>query len=77
MQAEAIQKAFGPPGNVFEQDGKVRGLAYACEDASGQVLQLRMVFAEDGGLDSWVLGDKKAAEPAATAPTPKEPAGAS
>jgi hypothetical protein len=68
MTAQAILNAFGPAGNVLEQDGKVRGLTYACEDASGQVLQLRMVFSADERLEKWVLRDPKAAEPAAATP---------
>lgn len=65
MTAQAILNAFGPAGNVFEQDGKVRGLTYPCEDASGQVLQLRMVFSPDERLEKWVLRDPKAPEPMA------------
>jgi len=64
MGADAVQKAFGSADNVFQEDGKVRGLTYACEDASGKVLQLRMVFADDGQLQKWVLKDPKAPEPA-------------
>jgi hypothetical protein len=63
MAAEDIVSAFGAAGNVLEQDGKVRGLSYPCEDASGQVLQLRMVFSTDGKLEKWVLRDPKAPEP--------------
>ena len=73
MTAQAILSAFGPAGNVFEQDGKVRGLTYACEDASGQVQQLRMVFSADQRLEKWVLRDPKAPE-AAAAPSAAPPA---
>lgn len=68
MTAQAILNAFGAAGNVLEQDGKVRGLTYACEDASGQVLQLRMVFSSAERLENWVLRDPKAPEPAAAPP---------
>ena len=69
--AEAIQNAFGAAGNAFEKDGKIRGLAYPCEDAAGQVLQLRMVFTADEKLDNWVLGDAKTTEPPAPPPAGK------
>jgi hypothetical protein len=64
VTAQVILSAFGPAGNVLEKDGKVRGLAYPCEDASGQVHQLRMVFTDEERLENWVLGDAKATEPA-------------
>ena len=64
MTAKAILNAFGPARDVLEQDGKVRGLTYPCEDASGQVLALRMVFSADEKLEKWVLRDPKAPEPA-------------
>jgi hypothetical protein len=72
MQADAILRAFGPPGDVREEDGKVRGLAYPCEDSSGKVLQLRMAFNADAKLEKWVLKDPKAPEPSAPpAPAPR------
>jgi hypothetical protein len=74
-EARAILNAFGPAGNVFEQDGKVRGLSYACEDPAGQVLQLRMVFSADEKLEKWVLRDPKAPEPAAPAEPASPPEG--
>lgn len=76
MAAEDILRAFGPAGDVREEDGKVRGLAYPCEDASGKVLQLRMVFSPDARLEKWVLRDPKAPlEP--SAPPAPEPHAAS
>ena len=68
MRVETIRKGLGPGGDVLETDGKVRGLAYPCEDAEGKVLQLRMVFSEDGRLEKWVLKDPKA-------PASEEPKG--
>jgi hypothetical protein len=56
MEARAILRAFGKPQDVLEQDGKVRGLTYACETATGAVESLRMVFSPDERLDRWTLG---------------------
>lgn len=55
MRAKAILKAFGDPIDALEQDGQVRGLTYNCENATGQVMQLRMVFDAEGGLTQWAL----------------------
>jgi hypothetical protein len=55
MTAVAILNAFGPPVDTLEQDGKVRGLTYYCEDAAGNAQQLRMVFDSDGRLENWAL----------------------
>jgi hypothetical protein len=68
MTAEAILKAFGPADDVRQEDGKVRGLTYACEDESGKVLQLRMAFSAEGRLQKWVLRDPRAPEPAPATP---------
>ena len=65
MHAGAIVRAFGKPAHSLEQDGKVRGLTYSCEDATGKVEQLRMVFTAEQRLDRWVLGGG-----AGTAPEP-------
>ncbi len=72
MAAQAILNAFGSAGNALERDGKVRGLTYRCEDASGQVLELRMVFTADEKLENWVLGDPKAPQPAPPPPAARE-----
>jgi hypothetical protein len=61
MTAAAILKAFGPPAHTLEQDGKVRGLTYFCEDAAGKAQQLRMVFDGDGRLEKWALTSGEAA----------------
>ena len=71
MRASAILKAFGDPVDALEQDGKVRGLTYNCENATGQVMQLRMVFDAEGGLTQWALrspdGSKAESGPPASA----------
>lgn len=71
MRASAILKAFGDPTHTLEQDGEVRGLTYACENATGQVMQLRMVFDAKGGLTQWALltpeGKKAETPPPASA----------
>lgn len=66
MRAKAILKAFGDPAHALEQDGKIRGLTYFCENATGQVMQLRMVFDAEEGLKQWALlspGKAKAEAP--------------
>ena len=63
MTAQAILNAFGPAKGVLEQDGNFRGLTYPCEDASGRVVELRMVFSADERLEKWVLRDPQAPEP--------------
>jgi len=72
MRAQAILKAFGDPVHALEQDGKVRGLTYSCENATGQVVELRMVFDAEEGLKQWALrnpeGAKAEPAPAARAP---------
>jgi hypothetical protein len=64
MRAKAILKAFGDPADALEQDGKMRGLTYFCENATGQVTQLRMVFDPEERLKQWALR---------SAGTPKSP----
>ena len=54
-RSAAIVNAFGKPAHTLEQDGKVRGLTYRCEDATGAVRQLRMVFSADERLEQWAL----------------------
>jgi len=56
MEAVAIRRAFGAPSDVLERDGIVRGLTYPCEDARGEVLELRMVFDTEGRLAKCALG---------------------
>jgi hypothetical protein len=66
MRAKAVLKAFGDPAHTLEQDGRIRGLTYACENATGQVMQLRMVFDKKEQLQQWALrtpGAKKAESP--------------
>ncbi|MHC4134932.1 MAG: hypothetical protein ACYS0K_08110 [Planctomycetota bacterium] len=71
MRAKAILKAFGDPVHALEQEGKVRGLTYFCENATGQVMQLRMVFDAKEGLTQWALkspdGSKAKSDPPASA----------
>jgi hypothetical protein len=71
MRAKAILKAFGDPVDTLEQDGKVRGLTYYCENATGQATQLRMVFDAKEGLTQWALrgqgGAKAKSDPPASA----------
>jgi len=71
MRAKAILKAFGDPVHTLEQDGKIRGLTYFCENATGQVMQLRMVFDAKEGLTQWALrsqdGSKAKSDPPASA----------
>jgi len=55
MTSASVMKAFGRPADVLEKDGKVRGLSYRCQDANGKVVGLRMVFDEQGQLQSWTL----------------------
>lgn len=66
MRARAVLKAFGDPAHTLEQEGKVRGLTYFCENATGQVMQLRMVFDDQEQLQQWALRtpDGKTAEAA-------------
>jgi len=71
MEAKAILAAFGRPSNSMEQDGKIRGLTYPCEDFSGQVHELRMVFDPDERLERWTL---RGAQGPAPAPEPPAPA---
>jgi len=66
--AQAILNAFGAAKGSLQQDGKYRGLTYACDDASGKVVELRMVFSADERLEKWVLRDPKGSEPAPTPP---------
>jgi len=72
MRAKAILKAFGDPVHALEQDGKVRGLTYLCENATGQAVELRMVFDAQEGLQKWALqspeGTKAESAPPASAP---------
>jgi hypothetical protein len=72
MRAKAILKAFGDPVRALEQEGKVRGLTYSCENANGQVVELRMVFDAEEWLKQWVLRDPESAKagsvPPASAP---------
>ncbi|MHC4971842.1 MAG: hypothetical protein ACYTG3_05885 [Planctomycetota bacterium] len=71
MRAKAVLKAFGDPVHTLEQDGKVRGLTYFCENATGQVMQLRMVFSAEEQLHQWALkspeGKKAKSDPPASA----------
>jgi len=71
MEAKAILAAFGRPTNTLEQDGKIRGLTYPCEDFSGQVHELRMVFDQEEKLERWTL---RGAQGPAPAPEPAPPA---
>ena len=59
MKSEAVLNALGPPDDVMEADGKVRGMSYLCEDGSGKVVGLRLVFDKDGGLEKWTLRSEK------------------
>jgi hypothetical protein len=73
LRAKAILRAFGKPYDLLEKDGKVRGLTYWCEDANGNVVQLRMVFNEAERLQHWALKSEDSPEPPPEkAPTPKE-----
>jgi hypothetical protein len=73
LRAKSILKAFGRPYDMLEKDGKVRGLTYWCEDATGRVVELRMVFNEAERLEHWALmGETSVEPPAEKAPPPKE-----
>ncbi|MHC4930957.1 MAG: hypothetical protein ACYTGV_02035 [Planctomycetota bacterium] len=68
LRAKSILRAFGKPYDLLEKNGKVRGLTYWCEDANGDVVELRMVFNEAERLQHWVLKG----ETSYTEPPPKE-----
>ena len=53
MSAKAIVNAFGPPADILRRNGRVRGLKYWCEDASGQALDLRLIFSAEERLEKW------------------------
>ena len=55
MTSEAILRSFGTPADTLEQDGAIRGLTYRCENATGRVQELRMVFDAGGTLERWAL----------------------
>ena len=55
MRSAAILNAFGEPAHTLEQDGLVRGLTYYCDDATGKVRQLRLVFDDRQRLEEWAL----------------------
>ncbi|MHC4548230.1 MAG: hypothetical protein ACYTEZ_05575 [Planctomycetota bacterium] len=65
MRAQAILRAFGTPAHTLEQDGKVRGLTYPCENSAGRVMQLRMVFDAQERLQQWALKSPDGSEPPA------------
>ena len=73
MDARAIMKAFGPPAGTLEQEGKIRGLAYRCQDSTGGVQELRMVFGADEKLEKWALRISRGEPVAAPQPAKKEP----
>ena len=75
MRAKAVLKAFGDPAHALEQDGKIRGLTYFCENATGQVMQLRMVFDKDEQLQQWALRTPDAKAKQAKQPAPPPSAG--
>jgi len=55
MRARSILDAFGTPADTLERDGLIRGLTYRCEDGTGEVRQLRMVFTIEERLEEWAL----------------------
>ncbi len=60
--ATTILKAFGEPKHKLNKDGRIRGLTYPCEDGTGNVQELRMVFSAKERLTKWTLGKPSAAK---------------
>jgi hypothetical protein len=55
MTAKAIVGAFGAPADTLRRDGRVRGLKYWCENAAGEVVELRLLFSAEERLEKWRL----------------------
>jgi len=55
LTLDSIRASFGQGSNPLEREGRIRALTYACEDATGIVVWLKLVFDAEGRLESWVL----------------------
>jgi hypothetical protein len=53
MREATVLQAFGRAHGRVEKDGKVESLTYRCEDAEGNVKDLRLAFDAEGVLERW------------------------
>jgi hypothetical protein len=73
MAAEEIQKAFGPAQDVLRREERIRGLTYPCENATGQVVELRLAFSAEERLERWVMLDPQSPKTRAPGEEPPLP----
>jgi hypothetical protein len=65
-------KDFGPAEHVLRREEKVRGLTYPCENASGEIVELRLAFSAEERLERWVMLDPKSPKTQEGKPSPEE-----
>ena len=62
IPADDVVRAFGPPTERLQKEGRTLALAYSAENASGEVWELRIALDDAGAISRWTLSPRKTAE---------------
>jgi hypothetical protein len=55
MSADTVLETFGRAMGRVGKEGRIAALTYRCEDAQGEVRELRLEFDAGGILERWSL----------------------